>query len=510
VWREKIERIELQDLTAEQSKTYMEKLGYTNRTAQQLTWATSYGHPLTLSLACSVLPSNDSEAWLHSTDYIGELAILWLKETTDASLRSVTQAASMLGTFNQEALSYITERDVDVDEFQRLISLSFVRRTSNGWTFHKLIRSIITKQLKDSSPTLYEKWTYRSAKYYADAIVRRSDHYNTAWALEQFFYHAGNALHRTIAHNPDGSNCRWEIANESDLEDAENFIRRSLEQSREGYFEGMDPRAGEPFRIVISKEESLYSLKDLDIRRIHSIAANAIVLLRSQNGEILGLTAIIPINADTLPYLEQDPYSKPYIESLSSEERALFERTGDPSPYFFMRRLSLLDITGRVTFSECVDLMYSLMSEGLLYVCAPPPTPFFASVSAAFGFVEVSVHDPAAPPVYALDLRGGRLEAYVEGMMSSLQPMNPQKTQTPSYAEPAAAPAAAPESAAIKSLSAREQDVVKLVLEGYSNAQIAKTLFISEATVKKHLYTIYNKLEVKNRAHLVKLTMIQG
>jgi DNA-binding CsgD family transcriptional regulator len=173
-----------------------------------------------------------------------------------------------------------------------------------------------------------------------------------------------------------------------------------------------------------------------------------------------------------------------------------------------MRRLSLLDVTGRVMFAECVELMYSLMSEGLLYVSAPPPTPFFASVTAAFGFVEQYVHDPAASPVYVLDLRGDRLEAYVEGMMRSLQPKSAQR-QAPSHAEAAVA-VPIPESTVIKSLSAREQDVVKLVSEGYSNAQVAKMLFISEATVKKHLYTIYNKLEVKNRTQLVKLTMNQG
>lgn len=54
-----------------------------------------------------------------------------------------------------------------------------------------------------------------------------------------------------------------------------------------------------------------------------------------------------------------------------------------------------------------------------------------------------------------------------------------------------------------ESLSAREREVLALVARGTSNREIARVLFISEATVKTHLTHLYNKLGVKDRAAAV-------
>ena len=48
-------------------------------------------------------------------------------------------------------------------------------------------------------------------------------------------------------------------------------------------------------------------------------------------------------------------------------------------------------------------------------------------------------------------------------------------------------------------LSAREKEVLKLVLEGKSNSEIAKILEISSNTVKVYTTKIYEKLCVENR-----------
>lgn len=43
-------------------------------------------------------------------------------------------------------------------------------------------------------------------------------------------------------------------------------------------------------------------------------------------------------------------------------------------------------------------------------------------------------------------------------------------------------------------LSGPQREVLRLVADGYSNRAIARRLFISQATVRSHLSTIYQKL----------------
>ncbi|MDZ4133820.1 MAG: helix-turn-helix transcriptional regulator, partial [Dethiobacteria bacterium] len=54
-------------------------------------------------------------------------------------------------------------------------------------------------------------------------------------------------------------------------------------------------------------------------------------------------------------------------------------------------------------------------------------------------------------------------------------------------------------------LTAREIGIVKLLLQGYSNKQIADTLFISEDTLKTHLRNIYRKYGVHKKSELLAL-----
>ncbi|GGZ39682.1 DNA-binding response regulator [Streptomyces inusitatus] len=63
---------------------------------------------------------------------------------------------------------------------------------------------------------------------------------------------------------------------------------------------------------------------------------------------------------------------------------------------------------------------------------------------------------------------------------------------------------------AAKVLSAREREVLELVARGTSNREIARELFISEATVKTHLTHLYGKLGVKDRAAAVAVAYDRG
>ncbi|MEU5665305.1 response regulator transcription factor [Streptomyces longwoodensis] len=68
----------------------------------------------------------------------------------------------------------------------------------------------------------------------------------------------------------------------------------------------------------------------------------------------------------------------------------------------------------------------------------------------------------------------------------------------------------APRSPGNEPLSAREREVLALVAKGTSNKEIARELFISEATVKTHLTHLYAKLGVNDRAAAVAVAYDRG
>jgi DNA-binding NarL/FixJ family response regulator len=56
------------------------------------------------------------------------------------------------------------------------------------------------------------------------------------------------------------------------------------------------------------------------------------------------------------------------------------------------------------------------------------------------------------------------------------------------------------------SLSPREQEILDLVRQGLTNAEIAQTLFVSVSTVKVHMRHIFEKLGVRTRTEAALLT----
>jgi DNA-binding NarL/FixJ family response regulator len=92
------------------------------------------------------------------------------------------------------------------------------------------------------------------------------------------------------------------------------------------------------------------------------------------------------------------------------------------------------------------------------------------------------------------------LDATVQARLVALlrAPVSTQAAEAPDAAAP---PPASDDPA--EPLTPRELDVVRLVAEGLSNKQVARRLFVSEATVKTHLNHVLGKLDVEGRPGLV-------
>ena len=59
-------------------------------------------------------------------------------------------------------------------------------------------------------------------------------------------------------------------------------------------------------------------------------------------------------------------------------------------------------------------------------------------------------------------------------------------------------------------VSAREEEVLQLVADGFATSEIAERMFISQKTVKNHLASIYEKLNARDRTQAVLTAVRMG
>jgi len=80
------------------------------------------------------------------------------------------------------------------------------------------------------------------------------------------------------------------------------------------------------------------------------------------------------------------------------------------------------------------------------------------------------------------------LDRYRKGRVVLLERYPPEHRLHPKFAE--------------SRLSRRESEIAAFVVQGYSNREIAEMTFICEQTVKDHLHSIFEKLEIRSRGEL--------
>lgn len=78
------------------------------------------------------------------------------------------------------------------------------------------------------------------------------------------------------------------------------------------------------------------------------------------------------------------------------------------------------------------------------------------------------------------------------GLLEKLIAQTPSSNLNDSQSAPAVA----------SGLTPRERDILRLIGTGATNREIAQQLFISEGTVKSYITSIFNRLNMKNRAQL--------
>ncbi|TLS51738.1 helix-turn-helix transcriptional regulator [Paenibacillus antri] len=508
-WRERTHWLAIDHLERDAVLDYAGKCGLAEPEQGERLWERTQGHGLSLALAVAAERIGGGGPVDLSSGWSSELAALWLKEVPDEELRELVEAASMLRYFNQEVLEHITERRVGASAFSGIAELSFVRKTGNGWRLHDLMRESTRAQLRERAPGKFRKLMERCVLYYATLIRESYRKRDVAAEVGELFYYIGDQNIRAFLNAADEQEYMWEPLSAANLEEGIRYLRRRRDEAKPVTRRGVDPATGELLELTLAKEEALYSIAGLDLAELAELGPHTVQLMKGTDGTVCGLSAMISIGADTLDYLERDPFSGPYFRSLTPAEREALAVPGPDPAGWFIRSIDILDWNDSSMLLEAGSQMYNYMCAGKLFVTSPPPLEMFRESHLGLGFrllpnVTHCAYDGKTPaPAFALDTRGEKLEAFLAAMLRRIGvDLEPARGAAPG--DPTRSPEERERRLAALGLTEREREVAQLAIDGCSNADIAARLFVTEITVKKHLSSVYAKTQVKNRGQLIK------
>lgn len=102
----------------------------------------------------------------------------------------------------------------------------------------------------------------------------------------------------------------------------------------------------------------------------------------------------------------------------------------------------------------------------------------------------------------------GDLPDHIERVVAAIAEFIARTTEPPVVQSPA--PARPVAGSLRPELTGREIDVLRLVVRGLSNRQIAEQLVLSPRTIERHLENLYRKTDTRNRAEAAALAVAQG
>lgn len=492
-WRQLIYRLPIADLDYFSVKAYLERMGITQEETMHLIWNKTKGHPLTLSLLVSTtLATNFHKVSLSdSNEVFAHVVRMWLKEVPDEPLRELVETAAVLRHFNQELLSYVLDKNVSTEQFLKLVGLSFIRRVDRGWLLHDLMRDAICFELRHRMPDHYENLRKRCIMHYYHKIKESAKKKSVTWENEEWIYYVGDQWIRGFFYQKSAS-YYWEPLNADNWAEAERYIENRRLLAKDTKVNYRDPGTNECYNYVISAGESLYTLKHIDLRELYDLDPGIVKLIRDSSGTLYGLSAIIPINAHTLDYLKTKPLSKAFFTSLPEALLKEFRVPKDTKAGYFVKTIDIADFSD-LTMREAAGITFinHMLSPGFC-VAAPPANPIFEDIHLRLGceIAKNGAHydydGKTLTPLYVIDTRGSKLQDFLNKMIASVGLAEEEH-----------------EDEGLSVLSEREKEVIELLVKGYTNLEIAASLYLSEVTVKKHMSNIFRKTGVKNRTQLI-------
>ncbi|MUT64755.1 LuxR family transcriptional regulator [Paenibacillus sp. NEAU-GSW1] len=525
VWRRLITRLPLADLDFEAVARYAEYMHVQHPGTVKRLWRISRGHPLTMSLITFLLGQDGSNDSFHDSeeanyDTLAYIVNQWLREVPGEHLRPIIEAACVLRRFNQESLSFVLEREMSASEFYQLIRFSFVRKVDKGWMVHNLMREMTMREFSSRMPQQYEQLRNRALLYFYNALMADSESMRKPREAADLLSYIGDSLVRAFLNWFELSPPRFETATREQLPELEQYIERRYSEAQDRSVEIMDPSSGQRFSFLITADESRYTVRKLDLPALFDLGYDIVRVMRSSAGSIVGFATIIPINEATLPYLKRAPRSQAYFSNLPPAMEERFSVSAHARSGWFIETIDTADL-GDVSQQTAMGyLLHELAMTGELVIESPAPTRYFTDAHLSMGFTiaETGRHynysESVEAVTFILDQQSEQALSYIHRILkdAGLSHLIPQ--EKPAHEQEDVFPDAIPlETAknsnedrimARSSLTPREKEVALLLEKGFTNLQIAKSLYLSEITVKKHMKSMMEKLNATNRTQLLK------
>ncbi|MCT2537728.1 LuxR C-terminal-related transcriptional regulator [Aquibacillus koreensis] len=338
----------------------------------------------------------------------------------------------------------------------------------------------------------YDLLRQRCVSYYQSKVGRTHAESDIA----EFFYHLGDEFIQSIFFQDTVDDDLYldhvGKHNFSDIEAYFTLRKKMLAADKVDFFHR---ETNSTYQYNVSLQHNEIESKLVDAEYIKRMGYRVARILRNKNDEMLGLSIVVPINEDTITQLAKEPVSSCYFQQLSKEMYREFSVPSETNAGWFIRMLDCLDANDTFARSFLLYNLSPLLLSGGRIITSTP-LPFFQEVLKSFGFTEVpgATHydfgTDQPSPTYILDVRGQRLSHYLDQFTNSNDASERLEVILNAYP-----------------FTVREKEVVKLILEEYSNIQIAEQLYVAEITVKKHVGRILKKVDVKNRTQLIKRLM---
>jgi DNA-binding CsgD family transcriptional regulator len=507
VWRKLILSVPLSELPYDEVQYYLQQHGIHDEAWRDRLWVESAGHPLTLCLLATL-----GQAELASTAprrrTLAELLQYWLLEAPEDPLRSLVYAASVPRSFDQDLLQELLGERLPAESFDRLIGLSYVRPCAKGWTMHDLIREAARDMLRALRPDTFDAYRRRAAETLKGRIAARlSAGASVTLEAAELFCLIGNPVLRAHFRHSRSSEHYWESVTAATLPEAEHYVRKRRERPSAARIICADTESDTWFRYELTPEVSTMRLQGWQVGEVAALAGDALKLLRDHAGAVVGLSAIVPIHSGTMPYLLESPVSGPCFRMLPDAQLRELQLASPSKPGGrFIYAMDVMDMKRPELRSDIVHLLFEHIAAGSLLMTSIPAVPYYMDAHASLGFREAgpgyAYDDQTAGAVFLLDTRGDKLGGWIDDIVSG-------EEHGRAYVADQHAVDQERKQHTLAGLTPREQEVAQLLAQGATNREIAGTLYISEAGVKKHIQSMLQKTNMKNRTQFV-AALVEG